>query len=322
MATGATAQNEKVKAAAYVDPAALMRIKNLQLRAKAVVEGFYNGLHRSPFHGFSAEFSEYRSYVPGDDPRYIDWKLFARSDRHYIKRFEDETNRRCYLVVDLSKSMSYSSVTYTKADYARTVAATLAYYLSLQRDSVGMMTFDQTVADFIPARQRPGHMHQILGCLERAEQGSGTDLHAPLEQIAALVKKRGLVVVLSDLLASIETLKTNLGYLRTRGHEVLLLRILDPAEINFPFDNATMIRDIETGRNLYVDPAQARGQYRERFEQHDQQVRAICSSLGIDYSRMSTDMPMERALFDLLSAQMRRGRQTMRRSRAIARGDG
>ena len=300
----------------FVDPAALMRIKSLQLRAKSVVEGFYNGLHRSPFHGFSVEFSEYRSYSTGDDPKHIDWKLYARSDRHFIKRYEDETNRRCYLVADLSKSMSYGSGDFSKADYARTVAATLAYYLSMQRDNVGLLTFDDAVVDFIAARHRPGHFHQILGCLERAEGGTGTDIEAPLNRIAALVKKRGLIVVLSDLLASIETLQTNLGYLRTRGHEVLLLRVLDPTELTFPFQDATMIEDYETSRNLYVDPNEAREQYLKRFSEHDETVRSICNSLGVDYYHMPTNEPVEHALFNLVNAQSRRGRQVSRNQRA------
>lgn len=302
-----------------IDPAALMRIKSLQLRAKAVVEGFYNGLHRSPFHGFSVEFTEYRQYTPGDDPRYLDWKLFARSDRYYIKRFEDETNRRIYLLVDLSKSMGYTSLDYTKADYARTLAATLAYYLTLQRDSVGLLTFDESVSDFRAARHRPGHMHQLMVCLERALQGTGTDLQAPLEQIASLVTKRGLIVLISDLLAPIDTLQTSLGYLRARGHEVLVLRVLDPAEVDFTFDSAATFRDLESGRDVYVDPSTAREDYRRSFDAHETQISSICSNLGLDYVRMLTDQPLEQALFELLAAQVRQGRQITRRNSAGAK---
>jgi uncharacterized protein (DUF58 family) len=292
-----------------------MRIKNLQMRAKFVVDGFYNGLHRSPYHGFSVEFSEYRPYTPGDDLRRLDWKLFARSDRYYIKRFEDETNRRCHLVVDQSKSMGYSSLEHSKADYARTLAATLAYYLMLQRDCAGLLTFDEAVVDYLPARFRPGQMHQLMVCLERSPQGSGTDLHAPLEQITSLINKRGLIVLISDLLASIDTLRTNLSYLRSRGHDVLLLRVLDPAEVSFPFSDATMIRDMESGQDVYVDPGVARESYRQRFNEHDEQIRSICGGLGVSYSQMLTNEPLETALFDLISAQSRTGR-TIRRSAA------
>ena len=173
-----------------------------------------------------------------DDLRYLDWRLFARTDRYYIKRFEDETNRRCYLLVDLSRSMGYSSGDYSKAEYARTLAATIAYYLSLQRDSVGLLTFDQRVSEFHAARHRPGHMHRLLVSLERAVQGEDTDLHAPLEQIATLIRKRGLIILISDLLAGTETLRTNLGFLRSRGHEGMVLRVLDPGEVEFPFQQA------------------------------------------------------------------------------------
>src|SRR6186997_622570 len=178
-------------AASFIDPAALMRIKSMQLRAKAVVEGFLSGLHKSPYHGFSVEFTEYREYSPGDDLRYLDWKLFARSDRYYLKRFEDETNLRCYLLVDLSKSMGFGSQSYDKATYAKTAAATIAYFLSLQRDAVGLITFDAAIKDFLPARFRPGHLHRLMMALEQAPAGTATDLTAPLEQVAKMAHKRG-----------------------------------------------------------------------------------------------------------------------------------
>ena len=194
-------------AGAAIDPGPYMAVKDLQLRAKSVVEGFYNGLHRSPFHGFSVEFAEYRPYTMGDDPRGLDCKLFARTDRYYIKRFEDETNRRCFVVLDQSRSMHYGSIAYPKIEYARTMAATLAYFLSLQRDSVGLLTFDDEVQEFIPARHRPGHLRQIMVSLSRESTAKETDLDAPLQQIAALVRKRGLIILISDLLADIENLR-------------------------------------------------------------------------------------------------------------------
>ena len=164
-----------------------MRIKSLELRAKIVVEGFQNGLNRSPKHGFSVEFTEYRQYSPGDDPRYLDWKLFARSDRHYIKLFEDETNLRCHLLVDLSKSMDFGSGTYSKADYARTLAATLSFFLSNQRDATGLLTFDESVREYIPARFRPGHLRRIMVALERKPDGRSTNLQHPLGQPGQLM---------------------------------------------------------------------------------------------------------------------------------------
>ena len=157
------------RAASFIDPAALMRIKNLQLRAKIVVDGFLSGLHRSPIHGFSVEFTEYRQYSPGDDLRFLDWRLFARSDRFYLKRFEDETNLRCYLLVDLSRSMGFHSpsLAYNKAEYAKTVAATIGYFLTLQRDAVGLITFDEAIREYLPARYRTGHLHRLMMCLEQ-----------------------------------------------------------------------------------------------------------------------------------------------------------
>jgi len=298
--------------ASFIDPQALMRIKSLQWRAKVVVEGFLSGLHRSPYHGFSVEFSEYREYSPGDDLRYLDWRLLARSDRYYIKRFEEETNLRCYLLVDRSRSMGYGSLSYDKDEYARTVAATLAYFLLTQRDAVGLLTFDAHVVDYLPARFRPGHLHRLMLCLERQISGTGTSLDVPIAQVARTVNKRGLIVLISDFLAPVDSLQKQLGYLRSRGHEILLLRILDPREVDFRFDDASMFQDLESGAQRYVDPQSARQEYLQRFEQHARQVREMCDHLEIDLHQLITDQPLDRALFDLLSAGMRRKRRPMR----------
>jgi uncharacterized protein (DUF58 family) len=289
-----------------------MRIKNLELRARAIVEGFLTGLHRSPYHGFSVEFTEYRQYSPGDDTRFLDWKLFARSDRYFIKRFEDETNLRCHLLVDLSRSMSYGTVGYDKAEYAKTAAATIGYFLSLQRDAVGLLTFDESIVDLIPARFRPGHMHRLMMSLERAPAGTATDIERPLEQVAATVAKRGMVVLISDLLTPIGSLEKNLGYLRARGHEVVLLRVLDPTEIDFSFDEPAMFHDVESGRDLYIDPDTARENYLMEFREHADALQTICNSLGVDLHQLSIDRPLELILFDLLTDRMKRGRPSVR----------
>ena len=194
----------------FIDPAALMRIKNLQMRARVVVEGFYAGIHRSPFHGFSVEFSEYRQYTPGDDLRYLDWRLFARSDRYYVKRFEDETNLLCYLLVDVSRSMSFTSTEITKHEYARTMAATMAYFLYQQRDAAGLVVFDEGIQEYLPPRHRAGHLRHMMAALQREPAGKATDLARPLEQIAQTVRKRGQVVLISDLLAPPDVLATQL----------------------------------------------------------------------------------------------------------------
>jgi uncharacterized protein (DUF58 family) len=304
----------------FVDPVALMRIKDLQLRAKVVVEGFCSGLHRSPLHGFSVEFSEYRQYTPGDDPRYLDWRLYARSDRYYIKRFEDETNLRCYLLVDMSRSMGFGSIAYNKAEYARTLAATLAYFLSMQHDAVGLVTFDEAIGEYLPARYRPGHLHRLMLALERPLAGRSTDLAGPLEQIAGTVTKRGLIVIVSDLLAPAETLQTHLGYLRLRGHEVVVLRVLDPEEQRFGFRQPAMFQDLESGRNLYVDPAATREAYLRRFGEHWAATKRICAQLGIDLVPMTSDRPLELALYDFIAARLRQGRHVARRGLARRRG--
>ena len=305
-----------------VDPVALMRIKDLQMRARVVVEGFCAGIHRSPVHGFSVEFSEYRQYSPGDDLRYLDWRLYARTDRYYVKRFEDETNLRCHLLVDLSRSMGYRSIEYSKAEYVRTLSATLAYFLSSQHDAVGLVTFDDAIREYLPARYRPGHLHRLMLCLERPVSGTSTDLAAPIEQIANTVTKRGLVVLLSDFLTPIETLETNLGYLRLRGHEVVAVRILDPAETDFSIGEPAMFHDLESGRDLYVDPETARADYLKRFAEHSAAINTACGRLGIDLFTIATDRPLELALYDFLNVRRRRGRQIVRRGSSGPRGQG
>src|SRR5262245_1582625 len=169
-------------AGSLIDPRTLMRIKSLQIRARVAVEGFIKGIHRSPYHGFSVEFSEYREYSPGDDPRYLDWRLYARSDRYYVKRFEDETNLRCNLVVDTSRSMGFRSGSYSKSDYARTAAATIAYFLASQRDAVGLLLFEDQIKEYLPARYRPGHLRRLMAALDREPEGRATNLVEPLEQ--------------------------------------------------------------------------------------------------------------------------------------------
>ena len=300
----------------WIDPQALMSIKNLEMRARVVVEGFWNGIHRSPYHGFSVEFTEYRQYSPGDDTRYVDWRLFARSDRYYIKKFEDETNLRCHFLVDNSRSMGFGSRAYTKAQYANTLAATLAYFLYLQGDAVGVLTFDEQIREYLPARHRTGHLRHLMLTLETPSAGKTTNLAAPLKRIVELVNKRGVMVLISDLLASIETLEANLTVLTACGHEVLLFHVLDPAELNFGFDQAAQYYDLESGRDLYIDPALARKEYHRKLEKHLGSARLACQKLGVAYHSLSTDRPLELALFDFLRSRMHHGK-TGRRLGAV-----
>jgi uncharacterized protein (DUF58 family) len=303
---------EAPSAKSFIDPQTLMRIRNLELRARIVVEGFWNGLHRSPYHGFSVEFTEYRQYTPGDDPRYVDWKLYGRSDRYFLRKFEDETNLRCHLVVDASKSMGFGSVAYSKSDYANTLAATLAHFLSKQGDAVGVLTFDEKVRDFLPARNRPGHLRHLMLALEKASAGTSTDLITPLNRVVELTRKRGLMVLLSDLLAPVERFEASLAALSACGHEVVVFHVLDPAEVNFSFNNAALFEDVESGRELYIDPQAARKEYLRQFTAHNAGIQSACSKLGADYHRLTTDRPLELALFDFLRGRMQRGKVVRR----------
>lgn len=292
-----------------ISPVALMAIQDLELRARLVVEGFWHGLHRSPYHGFSVEFTEYRQYTPGDDPRYLDWRLFARTDRYYIKKFEDETNLRCTLLVDRSRSLAYGSVGYPKAQYANTLAATLAYFLHQQGDAVGLLTFDDQIREYSPARHRRSHLRRLMLQLEQDVEGAGTDLVAPLQRMVAIVRKRSLMVMISDFLAPLDDLERHLIPLAASGHELILLQVLDPAEIRFDFQRPELFRDAESNRDLFVDPATARKGYLERFNAHQAAVRATCQRLGAGFRTFPTDQPLELAMFDFLRERMQRAKR-------------
>lgn len=291
--------------ASPVSAAALMAIRSLELRARAVIEGFWSGIHRSPYHGFSVEFTEYRQYSPGDDPRHLDWRVFARSDRHFIKKFEDETNLRCHVVLDRSRSMDFGTTGHTKASYAATLAATLAYFLHLQGDAVGLLTFDEVVREHLPARHRAGHLRHLMHTLEAPAQGRATDIAGPLARVAELVRKRGLVLVVSDFLAPPEALARPLTELAASGHEVAAFQVLDPAERDFSFADASVFEDVEDGRTLYVDPAVARAGYLERLAAHNESLRSTCARLGIGWHPLATDRPLEFALHDFLQSRGR-----------------
>ena len=286
-----------------------MSIRNLELRARVVVEGFWSGLHRSPYHGFSSEFTEYRQYTPDDDPRYLDWKVFARSDRYFIKKFEDETNLRCYLLADRSRSMAYGSRGYSKGDYGATLAATLAYFLYLQGDAVGLLTFDQHVRDYLPARHRTGHLRHLMLALENPLGGQATDVEEPLKRIVEIVRKRALIVLISDFLAPLDRFWQNLSAIAACGHEVLVVQVLDPTELSFEFKQPAMFEDVESGRVLFIDPDAARKEYLRKLEAHQAELKASCARLGVGWQQMGTDRPLELALFDFLRERMqRRGR--------------
>ncbi|MFK7737411.1 MAG: DUF58 domain-containing protein [Pirellulaceae bacterium] len=299
--TDSTPSSKRPSRGSSIDPTALMQIKSLSLRAKAVVEGFNSGLHRSPLHGFSVEFAQYRPYTQGDDPRNLDWKLLARTDRCYVKQYEDETNRRCYLAIDQSRSMSFGSGEHSKAEYARTLAATLAYFLHLQRDTVGCMRLGTDSDEYLPPRNRTGHLQQIMRLLESESDGRDSDLSAALTELAGYSKRRGLVVLLSDLLTEPDTLFQPLGYLRGRQHEVVVIRVLDPAEVNFQLTESTMLQDLETGQELYIDPSEAKAEYDRRFAVHQQQLIDILHKRNGRLLTVTTDQPLDGVLLELIS---------------------
>ena len=296
----------------WADPRVLMSIRHLELRARVVVEGFWSGLHRSPFHGFSAEFTEYRQYSPGDDLRYLDWRVLARSDRFFLKKFEDETNLRCHLLVDQSRSMTYGSTGYAKAAYAGTLAATLAHFLDAQGDAVGLLTFDEAVRDYLPPRHRVGHLSRLMRALDRPASGRGTDVVAAMVRMVELLRKRGMVVVISDFLAPVERLESALVALTAGGHELVLFEVLDPAELTFPFREPALFEDAETGREVLVDPATVREDYHRRFEAHGRKVRDLCTNLGGSHIRLMSDQPLELALLNFLQARRQAGRRVRR----------
>ncbi|MGV3771510.1 MAG: DUF58 domain-containing protein [Verrucomicrobiales bacterium] len=308
-----TAPKSSSKASQFIDPKALMAVKNLELRARMVVEGFRRGLHRSPFHGFSVEFSEYRQYTVGDDPRYLDWRLYGRSDRYYIKKFEEETNLRCHLVVDQSRSMHFSSGSYTKADYGRTLAATFAYFLQLQSDAVGVFTFDDRLREYLPAKHRPGHLRHLLLALDKETPGNATDIVTPLKTITQTLKKRGLIVILSDFLTPVEPLEKAISQLVAARHDVAMFAISDPAEESFDFSQISLFKDLESGQEFYINPAEARGNYAKLRSEHLKCLTKICQENGVVLQQIKTNVPMEMALFDFLV--MRQGFATGLRSR-------
>lgn len=293
-----------------------MAIRSLELRARVVVEGFRNGLHRSPYHGFSVEFTEYRQYSPGDDTRYLDWRLYARSDRYYLKKFEDETNLRCHLLVDQSRSMTYGSVGYAKSDYARTLAATLAWFLNGQGDAVGLFTFAERVRDYLPARHRHGHLRQIMHALENESEGRETNLGEPLRRVTELARKRGLIVMISDLLAPIDELDRNLGRLTAAGHEMVIFQVLDPNELTFDFNRAMLFQDVESQKDIYLDPETVRAEYQRKLQAHGLGVEGVCRKLGFAFHRVVTNQPMDIALFNFLQSRNRRGKLIRRRTQS------
>lgn len=297
---------EPLRATNFIDPAVLSRISSLELLARAVVEGFVAGLHRSPYKGFSVEFMSYRPYIPGDDLMRLDWKLFARTDRYYVKEFEDETNTSLTILLDVSASMEYGSKSVTKRRYASFLAASLAYLVIRQRDAAGITFFDDRVREQVPPRSTTGHLHTILQYLEQVESGTRSDLGKPLHEMAERRRRRGFVVLISDLLDDVDTIVNGLRHFRFRGHEVIVFHVMDPAELTFDFSDFVEFEDMETGDRLIVASEATRAAYLENLERFRSTLTRECGLLGVEYALMPTDRPLDYALFEYLAARARR----------------
>jgi uncharacterized protein (DUF58 family) len=289
----------------FLKPEVVAKLKGIDLKARLVVEGFLAGLHRSPYKGFSVEFTEHRQYMPGDELKRIDWKVYAKTDRFFIREYEEETNLRAYLVLDASGSMSYTTGKITKLEYASYLAASLAYLLLHQKDSAGLITFSDRIDRYVPPRSTPAHLNTLLGQLARLRPGGGTNIAATFHQLAERVKRRGLVIIMSDLWDEQAAVLTALRHFRHRKHEVLVFHILDPNERAFGFRTPMVLKDLETGQEVTVDPRVIRDDYQRGFDSYFKGFERGCREALIDYHRITTDTPFDRALFSYLERRSR-----------------
>ena len=291
----------------FLEPAVLAGISSLDLVAKTVVDGFVAGLHRSPDFGFSQEFAEYRAYTPGDDLRHVDWNLFARTERCYLKRYRGETNSQLTILLDASNSMEYASAPPKKMDYARFIAASL-FYLAIhnQRDAAGLIVFDEKVRDVVRPSTRPGQLARLFAGLERAEPHARTDFAKPLHHFQELLHRRGIAIVISDFYEDPETIVRTIEPLRFRGNEVVLFHILDPDEIRPTLKGSAVLVDLETDQKMEVVPEYARTSYRARINAHIEQLRSRTRAAGMDYELLVTDRPLDAALRSYLALRKER----------------
>ena len=291
----------------YLKPEVINQIKRLDLRAQFVVKGFMQGLHASPFHGFSVEFSEHRKYTTGDDPKDIDWLVYAKTDKYYIKKFEAETNITGYLVMDLSQSMAYTyRQDLSKFDYAICLAASLCYLMITQQDPVGLITFDEKVRSSLPPRSKRTHLGNVLSLLSKLKPTGPTDVARSLQQIAAMLKHRSLIMIFSDLLVDPEPVIQSLRRLRHGGHDIILFHLLDEAEVKFPFNGMIEFEDPESNDKVQVDASNYRNDYMEEINAFRERYRSECFQTGVDYVPLDTSMQFDRALMEyLLSRQSR-----------------
>jgi uncharacterized protein (DUF58 family) len=291
----------------FLNPAVIARLGTMELKARTVVEGFLSGLHRSPFKGFSVEFAEYRQYMPGDDLSTLDWKVYARSDRHYVKKFEEETNLECHILFDVSGSMGYrGSAPMSKMEYGSVLAASLAFLMNRQRDATGLIAFDDRIAFRLPASARPGHLHSLLLGLERLQPGRRSDVGRPLHQLADALVKRSLVVLISDLLDDPEPIIKGLKHIRFCGTDVIVFQVLDPNELTFPFTGSAKFKDLESAEEVVTEPTAIRTSYLRELAGLTLTYDRALRGGGIDYVQLDSSQPLDFALLTYLAARSRR----------------
>ncbi|MBI2680334.1 MAG: DUF58 domain-containing protein [Candidatus Solibacter usitatus] len=290
----------------FLDPATLASLSGLDLIAKTVVDGFVSGLHRSPDFGFSQEFAEYRSYSPGDDLRHVDWNVFARTEKCFLKRYRGETNTQLVLLLDTSASMAFKTAAVSKLDYARYVAASLAYLAGEQRDATGLIVFDEDVKNYVAPSTRQGQLFRLLHAIEHAEPGTHTDFAKPFAHFQNFLRRRGLVVVLSDFYETPDTIIRTVEPLRYRGNEVILFHLLDPQEITPKFNEPLLLVDMETKGTLEVSPEYAHREYRAKMKSHIEELRTKARAAGLDYFLMDTSRPLDEGLREYMA--IRQGR--------------
>lgn len=299
----AAVTNAAVPGARFVDPKVLARIGNLELVARSVVDGFINGLHRSPYYGASVDFAEHRGYVPGDDIRRVDWRLYARTDRFYIKEYEADSNSNFAVLLDVSKSMGFGSEGLTKLDYGRMLAGCLTYLVHKQRDRVGLVAFDSDIVEFVPPSAK--HMDVVLHVLDRLQPASPGSLQRPMHKIAEHFGRRGVLVLVSDLYEEPDAILEAIGPLRFRGHDMIVFHLLDRAELDFQYADPSAFEDLESGEQIPVVPETLAAHYRELVQAHITALTERFSANRIDYSLVNTSAPLDHALFSYLSARER-----------------
>ncbi|MCH6559163.1 DUF58 domain-containing protein [candidate division KSB1 bacterium] len=291
----------------YLNPEVVSKLRSMDLRARLVVEGFITGLHKSPYHGFSAEFAEHRQYMPGDEIKHIDWKVYGKTDRFYVKRFEEETNLKSYILLDASASMGYSSTGMSKLQYASYLAGALSYLMMQQRDAVGLVTFDEKIRRYLPPRSVTTYLNQILTELDKTESSSKTDLSAALHQMADRIKRRGLIILFSDLLDDPQKVSSGLRHFRHKKHEVIVFQILDPLELTFEFKQDAVFKDLESGEEINTQPWHIRSEYQQQVNKFINTYKKFCREHQIDYVMLNTKENYDRALFEYLIKRKRIG---------------